>query len=844
MSLLRHRDESELSPLARLERHLVDHRLAIVLLFFVVGILIDRDQTIPFRTWLLSCCLSILTWVVLARWQVLAVIALLLAVVTVGGLRHHQCWRLFSPLDLGFVAQDIETPVCLVATVQDCPRLVFAPERSPLETLPAKDSTRFRIRCQSVRNGQRWESATGIAQVAVIGHVGRLCAGDRIQLFGKISRPSEPMNPDEFDFRRYERTHRRLFQVRVSSPQSVTTLGHASPFSIVWYPQWLRGKCQQTLLTLLPRRQAELACAMILGMRDYLSRNRRDAFFHTGTIHLLAISGLHVGILAGVFFGVMRRTNLCADRPLLIAVSVLTFVYAVITEGKPPVLRASVLIWIVCLAKFFSRDGFALNSLSAAALVILTINPAQLFQVGFHLSFLAVISLVWLVPLLVPEKRRDPLAKLIDKSRPGWERCIRSIGQKLLFWFAASLSICCLTLPVTAHCFHLVSPIGLILNVFLWMPVAVALFSGFGTLFVAGVLPSAAVVTAKICAVTFALLEATVQWSESIPGSYQWIAGPTDAMLLFFYGGLSAVLFSRFLRRHSLRWIMVIALVTIVWNWALPNSRQEELRCTFLSVGHGSCVVIELPDGKVWLYDVGSIAGPDVVVEAVSEYLWKHRIQRLDSVFVSHADVDHFNGLPQLLDRFRVGEVVCSPTLLRVNEAAVDLLEQAIHARGIPFRTVSEGSELVPDAETGGIVRATVLHPPVEGVTGTDNANSLVLRLDYQGRTILLTGDIEFAGLDAVIDNHGLSADVAMAPHHGSHRSDPERFVRWCAAQVVVISAGAQHDIEPVCAMFDTLPNTRAVHTTRDGAIQVVIDSHGIAVELLRSRRRWALPVR
>ena len=810
-------------------RHAMDHRVMVLLVAYVAGVLVDRLCNVPLSVWLAVICVGISWWCFGRSRPVVSLAVFLISIGSAAGFWHQLRWRYYPAQELGFAARETTESVCVRGRVADFARLVEAAPPSPLDTMPREARTRFRLHCERIRDANRWQSVTGTAEVTVTGHCRGIRAGDRVELLARLVKPSAAMNPSAFDFRYYERAHRRLFRLLVEHPDCLQLRGRAAILDVRWHPQNLRGWCQRVLFGYLPRPQAELACAMLLGARDYLSKPRREAFFVTGTIHLLAISGLHVGILAGVFFFVMRRTNLCSDRTLLIVIAVLTLAYAIITEGKPPVLRASVMVWIVCLARAFHRDGFALNSLSAAALLILVISPAQLFQVGFHLSFLAVIALLWLAPLLVPQHRTDPLTKLIDKSRPWWDRQLRITGRRVLYWCAASLSIWCLTLPVSAHQFHLISPIGLVLNVFLWIPVAIALLSGFGTLLV-GWIPPLARMTGWVCASSFGCLESVVQWSQAIPGSHQWVAGPSKTVIGFFYVSLSLVLISKLLRKYSLAWLGVTSVLSLAIHWPYTKS-VDELRCTFLSVGHGTCVVVEMPDGGVWLYDAGSIGGPDFVVDAVSEYLWSRRIRRLEAIVVSHADVDHFNGVPELLRRFDVAKVFVSPTMFSVTEGMVSVLRESIAGSPVSLETVSAGMRLAlrSDDPAGSGPVMQVMHPPLAGVNGSDNANSIVLCIDYRGRKILLTGDIEFPGLDRLLQLGNIDVDVVMAPHHGSLRSEPVRFAAWCQPEWVIISSGRQGNLDAVCRLYDG-PSTRTLHTARDGAVTVVIDATGLNV--------------
>jgi competence protein ComEC len=571
-----------------------------------------------------------------------------------------------------------------------------------------------------------------------------------------------------------------------------------------------------------------LASAILLGAREYLGKERREAFFVTGTIHLLAISGLHIGILASVFFFAIRRTNFCSERALLVIVGVLSIVYALLTEARPPVMRATVLVLVVCLARFFHRGGFALNSLSAAALIVLLINPMQLFQVGFHLSFVAVIALVWLTPRLVPASRLDPLSKLVFHSRPWWDRQMRVFGRRVLYWCAASVAIWLLTLPLLTHQFHLLSPIGLLLNVFLWVPVAMALFSGFGILLCGAVVPPVAHVCAWLCASSFRCLESIVHYAESLPLSYFWVAGPTANAVWVFYALLALAAVNRKLRHHSLAWFFVSALMTFGVDFAAdtgPNAKQPTLRCTFLAVGHGTSIVLELPDGQTFLYDAGSLSGPDYPVDAISECLWQYGVSRIDGVIISHADADHYNAVPGLARRFNMGTVYVSPVMFRDVSDSLSQLRDAIDDAGIPIKHLSMNQELIQDDS----LSIKVLHPPATGVRGSDNANSIVLSLSYLGQRILLTGDLEADGLEQLVGNGQLDCELAMAPHHGSSHSEPARFASWCTPQYVVICAGHQRDYERACQPYREL-GVGVFHTARDGAICVTIDESGFRI--------------
>ena len=803
--------------------------LAVVLLCVSAGIILDRFIQPVLILWVAVFCLTIGGWFFFHRVRMSATILFLIACVCAAGMHHNYRWNYFDADDLGFVATDRAQPVCVRGVLIDFPKLINLPATRRIEMMPRKNETRFRIRCTEMRDNRTWRPASGTTAVVVSDHCAGLRTGDHVRIFARIVRPADARNPGEFNFRLYERAQRRLCRLLVNSPECITVLERAKWWDVRWHVQDLRSSCQRLLSRYLPESQSELASAILLGAREYLGKERREAFFVTGTIHLLAISGLHIGILASVFFFAIRRTNFCSERSLLVIVGVLSIVYALLTESRPPVMRATVLVLVVCLARFFHRDGFALNSLSAAALIVLLINPTQLFQVGFHLSFVAVIALIWLTPRIVPAPRLDPLSKLVFHSRPWWDRQMRVFARRVLYWCAASVAIWCLTLPLLTHQFHLMSPIGILLNVFLWIPVATALFSGFGILLCGALVPPVAHVCAWLCESSFHCLESIVHYAESLPLSYFWVPGPTPFAVLVFYALLALVAVNRKLRRHSLKWFFISALITFGLDFVAgtgSNTQQPTLRCTFLAVGHGTSVIIELPNGQTFLYDAGSLSGPDYPVDAISGCLWQYGVSRIDGIIISHADADHYNAVPGLTGRFDIGTVYVSPVMFRDHSDSLTQLREAISEAEIPIKYLSTNQVFIHDDSFS----IEVLHPPATGVRGSDNANSIVLSLSFLGYDILLTGDLEADGFEQLVGNVRLDCDLAMAPHHGSSHSHPARFASWCNPECVVICAGHQRNYERACQPYRD-QGVDVFHTARDGAIGVTIDNSGCRVD-------------
>ena len=251
--------------------------------------------------------------------------------------------------------------------------------------------------------------------------------------------------------------------------------------------------------------------------------------------------------------------------------------------------------------------------------------------------------------------------------------------------------------------------------------------------------------------------------------------------------------------------------------------------------GHGGCTVLELPDGRTLLYDAGALGGPDVTRKQIAPFLWHRGIRRIDEILLSHADLDHFNGLPALLERFAVGQVTCTPTFADKNTPGVRVTLAALERTRIPVRIVQAGDRL-----TSGEVEMDVLHPPAEGPEGNENARSLVLRVRHAGHTLLLTGDLEGAGLERVLALPPTPVDILMAPHHGSRTSNKPELADWARPRVVIACQGPPRGVsqpsEPYskqgAVFFGTWPH---------GAVTIHSGREELVIETFQTGERIAL---
>ncbi len=749
---------------------------------------------------------------------------------------HHRQWFLFDVNELAFRAPREgrhSVPVCVEGIVQDQPR-----EMSRLNVeLPAGDPmewTRLGLRATRIREGQQWQAVSGIVTVTVPGRTGAIGAGDRVRIWAHLRRIRGPMNPGELDWRMRLRGVRQLCSLRAPHPECIRKVRPAG-----WHPStWLgrlRAHCDQVLARHLAPDPYRLAAAILLGARGSLTHPQSEAFFRSGTVHLLAISGLHLGMVAGGFLAAARGQVL-PRRSALVGVIVLVAVYAALTEGRAPVVRAAVLAHVICLSWWTRRRTSVLNSLGAAALVVLARNPNHLFQTGAQLSFLAVGTLAALAPHLALRPPADPLQRLIWRTRPWWWRGVRATGQRFGQMVAASAMVWVATVPLVQHHFHIVSPVAIGLNLVLWIPVALVLFSGYGLLLCDGICPLLASWFGSCCELNLIGLQRASEIACRWPMAYSWSSGPGVVWLVLFYLVWSLLLCLPARRQF---WTGC-TLAAVAW-WVItlgvgmvPRVQPHSgVRVTFLSVGHGTCVLLEFPRGETLLYDCGRRGSTSSAVDTVARFLWSRRIRSLDGVVLSHADADHFNLLPGILERFPVRAVFVPPGMFQDPGPSLAAVQRQLLEAGVRVHQV-RAPERLPIPTEG---RSRILHPPRAVSPGHDNANSLVLLYEQGRNLLLLPGDLEGAGLEQLLQRPVGPVAVVMAPHHGSPNSRPAEFIAWSQASVFIVSGEESPNFEMLAARSADR-SCRLFHTALDGAIDVVIDGDTIQVTSFLAPRR------
>lgn len=754
-----------------------------------------------------------------------SVAVLLLSCFCLSAAWHHWRWSCRAADDIANSATDEPQIVRMIGKVVQTPWIGHFPDSGRAQW-QNPDYTILVVECRSlVTSTDRSIAVSGTARVSVDGEVSNVALGDVVEVIGELVRPVEPSNPGEFDRRAFLRAQGIFALVRSNHIDCIRVVSRERTFR-----DWLlvlrgavRTRAEQLIASRLGPDTSPVAQAMLLGTRVQIDDETRRAFRESGMLHILAISGMNVGLLWSWLWTLSRLTGRSAATSLAIVLVSLP-VYALITDANPPIVRATVVAVIVAFGRYIGRDGSIANSLALAGLAVLAWNPSDLFNTGAQLSFLAVFAIIhatnWLQLV-----HQQVLTRAADA--PLHDSLLRRVlvGCRRAFFDATvvGLAVWLLTSPLLASEFHLVSPIGLLLTVVLAVPVTIMFWIGYSFLLLGLVWSSAFAWLGSLFDVILRGFLWSVRAGSAADVGHVYVPDPPVWWIVGFYGlTLAPILL---LRRGS--WGSAISVrAGLIWMvmglaWGIQRPPHPGVTCTFISVGHGLSILIECPNGRTILYDAGSMSGGDSIARMISQSMWVTGRTRIDAVVLSHADGDHCNALPELSRIVSPGELFVHSSFLDWNQPAVAAaIEQSAKA-GAAVRLISAGQSLMVDPD----VKFEVLHPPRNFRSAHDNPNSLVICLQYAGRRIVLTGDLELEGLERLLKTPPIDADVLLAPHHGSLKANPPDLARWATPEYVIVSTSDAIVADRLATRYG--PESQIITTATYGAIRCRISPDG-----------------
>lgn len=813
------------------ERCTVRRAPAVALLAAVAaGIVVDRVWNWPLAGWLAVSVAAAAGTVLVRHHRIPMTVAVLSIWCGLGGAWHHLWWSTVSTNDVAAWATEDGVVVRLEGTLIESPWMTKRP--GPIWDRKQETVwTTATLRAEALHDGcDRWESVNGVCRLTVrddLSELSQLSVGQRLEILGTLELPRPAANPGDFDYREFLRSQRVHAVVRAERVECVRRIEIDAGWDSAWgrWRQQARAYAAQVFDRKSSPETTAVAQALFLGVRRQIDDQTREDFIRSGLLHVLAISGVNVGLLALWFWLACRLLRLSLLWSSWIVLAGLLG-YLFLTDADPPVWRATLVAVLAIGAGFAGRLALPRQMIAQAALIVLLMNPTDLFHAGAQLSFLSVVIvsevLRWRAAREVRQREQEGL------DGPTWRRrCWRVVGDA----YAVSTATWLLTAPLVAYRFQLITPVGLVLNIVLGPLILIVMWLGYSTLLVGMVSPFVASWISPLLHVVLSAFLRCVRWGGRWDGGHQFVPGPDFGWLIVFYVAASVLLWSSpgsSARRRALKVLAVLTVCGLAWG--LRPQAAGELRMTVLSVGHGLSVVVSCPNGRTLVYDAGGMFLDRRVAETALRTVWRHGASSIDVLVLSHPDADHCNAVPRLLELAAVGGIGLHRTFVDERQEIVRDVLSSAGDRSVPLLLLSAPQAIRLDPD----MQIEVIHPGPGFHSEKDNANSLVLAITYAGRTVLLAGDLEADGLAALLRLPPRRVDVLLAPHHGSRLSNPLDLARWARPEIAIASSGDRESLAVLTEVYDA----DCLSTRQSGAITVRVSQAGaMSVEPFKSPR-------
>ena len=744
--------------------------LVLVALLYVAGILIARVVSLP-PFLLLGSALGLaalaLAWAAARPWLLCA-----LMVVT-GWTNHTLHTAILSPHDLRRILGDQPAIVTVRGTVRETPvqRVFEREETESWRTLARIEVTALQV------NRKSWQPAAGQIAVTTRGTLStNIFAGQTVEITGVVSLPKIAFAEGTFDYRAYLREQGIYYHLQAASDSDWRVL--ASPPAPPLADRF-RAWARQALARGLPVEDESLRLewALTLGWKTALTEQISEPFVRAATYHIFAVDGLRMAIIFGIFFGLFRVLRLPRAACGLVLIPLIWF-YTALTGWPASAIRATVMLTVIIVGWAFRRPSDLLNSLFAAALIILLWEPRQLFQAGFQLSFFVVLCIILTLPVLRILGQRlvapDPL--LPAELQPRWRRVLRQpgryAGDLLLASFAAWIG----SLPLVAYYFHIVTPVSTPANVLAVPLCGLVLISNLASLLLAGWFPALAELFNHAGWFLMECIRVSSHWFAGWPRAYGYVPEPSCFTIGLYYAILLAVLTNWIFQAKWRAWkIAVLAVAICGWGWRCWQECSVT-RLSILPVNGGMAIFFDAPGTKNdLLIDCGTTNSVEFLVKP---FLRAQGVNQLPALVLTHGDLRHIGGAELLTNLFSVGKLCASP--VRARSPVYRRILKDLSATPEKLRTISRGDQLGP---------WTVLHPQPSDHFSQADDNALVLSSTICGTRVLLLSDLGRPGQEALLERSpDLRTDIVVTGLPVQNEAVCDAFLGAIQPRVIVVA--------------------------------------------------------
>ncbi len=624
--------------------------------------------------------------------------------------------------------------------------------------------------------------------------------GRKIRFTGRLRTFKNFRNPGRYDYESAMTLRGFTCAAAVSDGRTILPMGSAKlPFFRAMIEQ-LQAPVRSFIRETLNHQNGALFRAFILGERQELDRNLRENFNRSGLGHVLAVSGLHIGLVAWAAFSIFKW-GLSRSYCLLLLTDVRKWSafltcfpvvgYTLLAGCRVSSERAMIMVLAYLLSLILGREKDVWSTLSLAGIIILFLDPGALFTPSFQLSFVAVIGILWLSPSILKH-----LGLGIEAQSESLTH-MRSVMNYVAGLAAVSISAVYFLLPITTYYFHRIALVSIPANL-TTIPILGLWVLPLGLLSIL-LLPFSIQLATPLLhasALGIHIMTEVVQFWAGLPWASIWVVTPNLFEMGLFYGFTFFGFFALKKRwaRMGLAAILFLIIMDVTY-WIHRVKFNHYLEVVFLDVGKGNAALVSFPDGKRMMIDGGGFPNNyfDVGRMVIAPFLWHRKIMTVDYLALSHPQTDHMNGLCFMARAFDPKEFWYNGD--RVNTQGFKNLMEALRKQHVSIKTPAQlqGKMDINGAEI------EVLHPapngerdaaPLDG-KGLNN-RSMVLKISYAGLSILFPGDIEKAGEQALLERAGnrIRSHILLSPHHGSRTSSSEAFLQAVAPEICIISSG------------------------------------------------------
>lgn len=671
---------------------------------------------------------------------------------------------------------------------------------------PDQQKTTLKVEANQIESGDHSIKTQGLILVNTYLSQCSYKYGDLLEIKGKLEKPKGPMNFGEFDYRFYLAREKIFVSLNIWQDKNIRKIGENNSNFFISFPLLARNKISEITNNTLPPPYSYLLIGMLLGEKEVIPLDLKEIFSEAGIMHILAVSGLHVGIVAMALMALLGLLRLPKKLKLFILILIL-IIYASITGFRPSVLRATIMFILLISGKIINRSRNLNISLFFAAFLILLFNPLILYDAGFLLSFIVTFSIINLSPI-----GQELFSKIVI-----W------IKNPLAISMAAWIGI----LPLSAYFFTKVSIIALISNIFIIPLTGIAVILGFITFFIGLVSTFPADIIANINYLVLNLIIFIAHSFSSLPFAFIYVAQPSIIIIILYYLAIFFMIEIFYKRTLSLKVrkkaVLMVLTVTLIFIMVLVFSPADNLEVNFLNVGEGDCILIKAPHKLNILIDGGGTIQNDFDVGSniVLPYLRRNGINEIDLLILSHPHIDHLEGLLPLLREIKIGKIVDSG--LPCNSLEYQEFISLILKKGIPYHQAKAGDNFIFSEH----LEILLLNPLYDADFYQDsdfNNASIVVKLSYKNANFLFTGDIEETTEEKLLVWQDiLSSDILKVGHHGSINSTNLEFLDLVNPGVAVITVGKNNFGHPSQGTIERLEdrNIRIYRTDEDGTIIV-----------------------